>query len=439
MTKLSKNLINKNRIAKNLITKGLAASLLVLSSFSYADSILITNAKVHTASDKGVLTNAAVLIEDGVITAINPASPKADTIIDAKGQSLTPGIIAPMNQLGLIEVNAVSRTRDAGDKKADVTFDPALAFNPKSTLIPYSRKGGITRSVISPTGGDTIFAGQISVVDLSGEYGSVVDARNAVYVQLGSKSKGSRAMSFQTLYNKLEDAEKALEKAAKAKAKAQKEAKKDDKKEDAKDEKEPSREEKVINSILSGKPLVLDADRDTDLLLLIDLKERFKLKLVINGAGDAISVAEQLAKAEIPVIINPLSAMPNNFDSLHSSLENAGKLAKAGVKVILAETDTHNMYQIRFSAGNAVSYGMSPAEALASLTVNVAQAFNINAGTIEVGKPADLVLWKGDMFDLSGYVDKMWINGKAYSTESRHDKLRDRYMKKTDMPRAYVE
>jgi imidazolonepropionase-like amidohydrolase len=425
------------KLSKNLITKGLAASLLVLSSFSFADSLLITNAKVHTATDKGVLSNATVLVEDGVITAINPANPQADTTIDAKGQSLTPGIIAPMNQLGLIEVNAVSRTRDAGDKKADITFDPSLAFNPKSTLIPYSRKGGITRSVISPSGGDTIFAGQISVVDLSGEYHSVVDARNAVYVQLGSKTEGSRAMSLQTLYNKLEDAEKALEKAAKAKAK--KEAKKDGDKKDKKDDKEPSREEKVVNSILDGKPLVLAADRDTDLLHLIDLKERFKLKLVINGAGDAISVAEQLAKAEIPVIINPLSALPNNFDSLHASLENAGKLAKAGVKVILAETDTHNIYQIRFSAGNAVSYGMSADDALASLTVNVAEAFNINAGTIEVGKPADLVLWKGDMFDLSGYVDKMWINGKAYSTDSRHDKLRDRYMKKTDMPRAYVE
>ncbi|MCJ8270560.1 MAG: amidohydrolase family protein, partial [Psychrosphaera sp.] len=347
----------------------------------------------------------------------------------------------PKNQLGLIEVNAVSRTRDAGDKKADITFDPSLAFNPKSTLIPYSRKGGITRSVISPTGGDTIFAGQISVVNLSGEYDSVVDARNAVYVELGSKSKGSRALSLQTLYNKLEDAEKALEKAAKAKAEKddKKDDKKEDKEEDKKDDKEPSREAKIFNSILDGKPLVLAADRDTDLLYLIELKERFKLKLVINGAGGAISVAEQLAKAEIPVIINPLSAMPNNFDSLHSSLENAGKLAKAGVKVILADTDTHNMYQIRFSAGNAVSYGMSPDDALASLTVNVAEAFNINAGTIEVGKPADLVLWKGDMFDLSGYVDKMWINGKAYSTQSRHDKLRDRYMKKTDMPRAYVE
>ena len=325
-------ILNNNRIAKNLITKGLAASLLVLSSFSYADSFLITNAKVHTATDRGVLSNATVLVEDGVITAINPANPQADTTIDAKGQSLTPGIIAPMNQLGLIEVNAVSRTRDAGDKKADITFDPSLAFNPKSTLIPYSRKGGITRSVISPTGGDTIFAGQISVVNLSGEYDSVVDARNAVYVELGSKSKGSRALSLQTLYNKLEDAEKALEKAAKAKAKA----KKDDKKEDKKDDKEPSREEKIINSILDGKPLVLAANRDTDLLYLIELKERFKLKLVINGAADAISVAEQLAKAEIPVIINPLSALPNNFDSLHSSLENAGKLAKAGVKVILA-------------------------------------------------------------------------------------------------------
>jgi imidazolonepropionase-like amidohydrolase len=433
-------LFTKNRITISLASLGL----LFVSTMSNAQSLAITNATVHTVSEQGVLKNAVVVVEDGVITAINPATVNADTTIDAKGQHLTPGIIASMTKLGLVEVGAVARSRDAGDDKADITFDPGLAFNPKATNIPYSRKGGITSSVIAPSGGKTIFYGQTSVVNLTGEYASVTNANNAVFVQLGSKSKGSRAIGLQTLINALDDADKRLKK--EAKTKAEKAAKKDKDKEKAKDkdkaeeDKEPSREELIYNALLQDqKPLVIDADRAPDLLHLIELKKRFNLNLIINSADEAIVIADQLAEADIPIIIDPMRNLPSTFDSMHSSLENAGKLVKAGVKVIMTEWDTHNMYLMRFHAGNAISYGMDREAALASMTANAAEAFNINAGTIEVGKPADLVLWNGDMFDVTGYVEKMWIGGKEYTTQSRHDKLRDRYMKKSDMPPAYVK
>ncbi|WP_323824426.1 hypothetical protein, partial [Pseudomonas aeruginosa] len=93
----------------------------------------------------------------GKITAINPAKVEADNIVDAKGQIVTAGFIGSLNQLGLVEVGAVAGSRDAGDDKAGIDFDPSLAFNPRSSLIPYARKGGITRNVVTPHGGDSIF------------------------------------------------------------------------------------------------------------------------------------------------------------------------------------------------------------------------------------------------------------------------------------------
>ena len=163
-----------------LFKSSLIALALTTTSSVLAQSVAITNATVYTVTDQGILSNATIVMDKGVITAINPDTVNADTVIDAEGQILTPGFIGSMNQLGLVEVSAVSRTRDAGDKKADITFDPSIAFNPKSTLIPYSRKGGITTNVVVPNGGDDMFKGQAFVADLSGSFTSIVETGSSV-------------------------------------------------------------------------------------------------------------------------------------------------------------------------------------------------------------------------------------------------------------------
>ncbi|MFT5635205.1 MAG: imidazolonepropionase-like amidohydrolase [Cognaticolwellia sp.] len=416
-----------------LFKSSLIALAIASSTASFAESFAITNATVHTVTEQGVLENATVVIENGKVIAINPETITADTIIDAEGKILTPGLIGSMNQLGLVEVSAVSRSRDASDKKADITFDASLAFNPRSTVIPYSRKGGITSNVVSPRGGDDMFKGQTFVADLSGEFDSVRASNNNVVIDLGSTSEGSRALSLQKLQFKLEDAIKEL-------AKAKKKKKTNDVK-DKKEVKEPSREAQVINALLAGeKALVAYADRATDLLFLLKLKKQFSLDMVFVGAADAVLIADKIAEAKVPVVMTALDNLPDSFDSLHSSLENAAKLTKAGVTVVLTVNgDTHNLYQLRFHAGNAIANGLSSDAALASVTANVAQAFNLDSGTISVGKTADLVLWSADPFELSTKISKMWIRGKEYSTRSRQDALRDRYTTPSDMPKAYVK
>lgn len=410
-----------------LFKSSLIALALASSQASFAESFAITNATIHTVTEQGVLNNATVVVEDGKVIAINPDNVSADTVIDAEGKILTPGFIGSMNQMGLVEVGAVSRSRDAGDKKADITFDASLAFNPRSTVIPYSRKGGITTNVVVPHGGDDMFKGQTFVADLSGEFDSVRVSNSSVIIDLGAKSKGSRALELQKLQVKLEDATKKL---AKAKKKTKKEKK---------DAKEPSREAKVINALLAGeKALVAYADRATDLLVLLKLKEAYNLDLVFAGAADAVLIADKIAAAKVPVVMAALDNLPGSFDSLHASLENAAKLTAAGVKVALTvDGDTHNLYQLRFHAGNAIANGLSRDDALAAVTANVADAFNIESGRVAVGQTADLVLWSADPFELSSSVAKIWIEGKEYSTQSRQDKLRERYTTESNMPRAY--
>ncbi|XBJ48648.1 amidohydrolase family protein [Shewanella sp. H8] len=408
---------------KSVIALSLSFSL-ALSCSAQAESVAIIHATVHTVTDQGVLTDATVVIEDGTIVAINPQLPTADTIIDAKGAILTPGFIASMNDLGLVEIGAVSASRDAYEKEAGIIFDPSLAYNPKASTVPFARKGGITRNIVSSGGGEGIFSGQTFTVDLSGNWDSLLAANTGLVVALGASKEGSRATGMQQLINKLEDAKKAQVK------KTPKTAKAKDK---------PSREDSVVNAVLAGeKSLIVSVDRASDILHLIKLKQEFGLDLILVNAADAIIVADQLAKANIPVVIDSMRNLPESFDSLHNSLENAGKLTKAGVKVAIAlPGDSHSIYALRFSAGNAVANGMDYDDALAAVTANVADIFHLDSGQIAVGKPADLVLWSGDPFEFSSKVQKMWIAGEEQSTDSRQDKLRDRYLQKTAMPKAY--
>lgn len=408
MTKLTKT------FSLSLVAAGL------FSSVASAQSIAIINATIHTSTEQGVLEGASVVIDEGKIVAINPESINADTTVDAQGQIVTAGFIGTMNQLGLVEVGAVAGSRDGGDDKASIDFDPSLAFNPRSSLIPYARKGGITQDVIVPNGGESIFAGLASVVDLSGSFDSVNQKQVALVVHLGEKSKGSRAMSMKTLIDKLE---------------GHKSAKKDDKK-------EPTTEQKILDKVLSGEmPLIASVQRASDIYELVKLKDKFGINLVIHGGDDAVVVADTLAKANVPVIISSMANLPGSFDSMHANLANAGKLEKAGVKVIIgvAGDSSHNVYQLRFDAGNAVSYGMTQQGALNAVTSNIADVFGLNSGAIATGKRANLVMWSNDPFELKSHVSKMWINGEEVSTEARQDKLRERYTTESAMPRAYTK
>ncbi len=426
-------LLSKQNITLNSLMKVSAVALALVASSVQAKSTAITNATVYTVASQGVLEQATVIIDQGKIIEVyskqnTPETIQVDETIDAQGRILTPGFIGSMNSLGLVEVGAVAKTRDSSEDKADITFDASLAFNPKSTLIAYTRKGGITNNIVAPHGGDKLFAGQTFAVDLSGNFSSVIEKQNAVLVYLGAISKGSRAQRLQALDHKFADAQKVLAKQAN---------KKDDK--DKKEAKEPKRDEQVINSLLAGdKPLLAYADRATDLLALLALKKKYGLDLVLVGASDAVLIADEIATAQVPVILSSIENLPSSFDSLHASLTNMTKLVKAGVKVILApKGSSHNLNQLRYDAGIAVANGLPKTDALSALTANVADVFKLNSGRIAVGKNADLVLWSADPFELSTKVDSMWINGEQVSTKSRQDALRDRYLEKTNMPRAY--
>ncbi len=89
---------------------------------------------------------------------------------------------------------------------------------------------------------------------------------------------------------------------------------------------------------------------------------------------------------------------------------------KAG-GVIVAGTDTPNAINVHGELMSYVDAGMTPYDALKTVTVNPAKALNVDTGTIEAGKLADIILVDGDpLVDVAAahHVKRVIANGRVY-------------------------
>ena len=181
--------------------------------------------------------------------------------------------------------------------------------------------------------------------------------------------------------------------------------------------------------MLHGRlPLIANAERRSDIETALRLAKEFQLKLILAGAAEGWEIAGEIAAAGVPVLVQPLDNIPS-YDSLGVRYENAALLAKAGVKVVLLETDTHNARNLRQQAGNAVSYGMSWDQALRAVTLSPSEVFGVadRYGSLEPGKVANVVVWSGDPFEFTTEVDHVIIRGKEVPLRSRQTELFQRY------------
>jgi imidazolonepropionase-like amidohydrolase len=183
-----------------------------------------------------------------------------------------------------------------------------------------------------------------------------------------------------------------------------------------------------------GGPIVFYVERASDIEHVIAFAQREKVHVAIKGGTEAWRVAPQLAAARIPVILNPLNDLPDSFDTVGATLENAARLNTAGVKIAFSLDDPqpHNIRKVRQTAGIAVAHGLPWDAALAALTRNPAEIFGVSSGngTLERGKLADLVLWSGDPLEVTTLADRVFIEGEAQVMRSRQTELRDRYLAK---------
>lgn len=87
---------------------------------------------------------------------------------------------------------------------------------------------------------------------------------------------------------------------------------------------------------------------------------------------------------------------------------------------IIAGTDTPNGMNLHAELFSYVQFGMTPYEALRAATVTPAEALGLDAGSIEVGKLADIVLVEGNPLDNianAHRVKRVIANGRLYEID----------------------
>ncbi|MFN2571612.1 MAG: amidohydrolase family protein [Gemmatimonadales bacterium] len=176
------------------------------------------------------------------------------------------------------------------------------------------------------------------------------------------------------------------------------------------------------------EPLIAIANRRSDIETALRIAREFKLRLILAGGAEAWMVADAIAAAGVPVLVEAEDNIPT-YDALGIRYENAGLLAKAGVKVVLMETDTHNSRNLRQQAGNAVANGMSWEQAFRAVTLTTAEVFGVadRYGSLVPGKVANVVVWSGDPFEFSTGVEHVYIRGREIPLRSRQTELLERY------------
>jgi imidazolonepropionase-like amidohydrolase len=152
-------------------------------------------------------------------------------------------------------------------------------------------------------------------------------------------------------------------------------------------------------------------------------------------------VASDLAQAHVPVIVKVLRNLPETFESLGATYENAARLRAAGVQVAITSGETWKAYNLRQEAGNAVAYGLPWTEAFRAVTLYPAQIWGVadRYGSLEPGKVANVVVWSGDPLELLTRVEHVFIRGQEVPLVSRETMLRDRYRTLDENRRAYSQ
>ena len=406
------------------------------SSLLEAKSIVIKNATIFDGIEDSSY-NGHILIEYGYIKKISKSSVmQGDKVIDVEGKIVTPGFIAPDTQIGIIEIGALAVTRDDQSNIYKIGFSIHSAFNPNSTLIPWNRSNGITSAISLPRNTSTPIGGLGSFFLLDSKININSKADMVFIGGLGASGTSSRAETLSLMEDILSFGSSLT------------------KKDIATDN---SMDEIIDNSSIASHldlkprdikalyrlfnedlPLIINSHRASDIINLINLKKKYDLNLIIMGAQEASLVVDEIAKHDIPLIINPTNNIPNSFDELASNIDLARRLEDAGIMTMFNVSRSHNYHLIRQGAGIAVANGLSYSSAIKSLTSNVATVFDIkNRGSIKVGNHADIVIWEADPLEPSSMPEKVFINGIETDLTTRSTKLRDRYTKNLDKPNTY--
>jgi imidazolonepropionase-like amidohydrolase len=372
--------------------------------------LAITNAKIFDGTGKKY-QNANLLIQDGKIQRIgeNLEIGEENTVIDAAGKIVTPGLIDVHTHLGVHEEGVGKEGQDFNETSAAATAQVRAldGINPMEKGFEDARRFGITTVQVMP-GSANVIGGEMIVLKTAGQIIDEMVIRNpsGLKAATGENPKrfhGGKGIMPTTrmgvaaiLREKFIEAQSYIEnrKAGKADRKL-----------------ELENIAKVLNKEI---PLRVHAHRADDIITILRLKREFGFDLTIEHCTEGHLIAPFIAKHEVRVSVGPTMSSRSKVELADKGWHTLPALAKEGIAFSL--TTDHPVVGIEHlmtSAILAVKNGLSEEQALEAITINAARHLGVEdrVGSLEPGKDADFVIWSGDPFDLRSSVEETYING----------------------------
>ena len=366
------------------------------------------------------IADGVVLVSGGTIEAVGPASdvqiPSGYDTLSAR--VVTPGLVDAHSTVGLSGIFNQDQDQDQLDTSDPI--QPELraidAYNPREQLVEWLRSFGVT-TVHTGHGPGALISGQTMIVKTTGTTvdQAVVDSVAMVAFTLGPSvarsftSPGTRAKGVAMLRAKLLAAQQYAEKMQS---------------EDESSRPARNLQMETLADVLSGKlPALITAQHATEIMSALRLADEFGFELVLDGAAEAYLVADEIAEADVPVILHP-TMVRTSGEQQNASFETAATLQEAGIPFAFQSAYEGYVPKTRvvlFEAGVAAANGLGMENALEAVTLGAARILGIDhcVGSIEAGKDADLVLFDGDPFEYTSHVCTVIIGGEVVSETCR--------------------
>ncbi len=410
--------------------------------------LLIQNALIHDAVHEKPFIGS-VLIRDGKIASVQPeptaisqaptdsyshhpqtSSPSGFSargrdepleIMNAEGLDLWPGFIDAHSHLGLFG-SGIGYEGSDGNELNDVLTPHLRAidgFNPFDPAVEQALRGGITTVAVGP-GSANVIGGTFMAVRTCGKRVDSMVLKETVAMKCAFGENPKRVYREKTISSRMTTS--AIFRDALFRARDYLKRLEDATGNVSKTPPFDVRLHALLPVLRREIPLKAHAHQANDLFNALRIAREFNLKITLEHVTEGHLIAEELAKENVPLAVGPTLGFPSKFELQHKCFETARILTEAGCRVsIITDAPVIPQEMLPLCAGFAIQAGMTPFDALKSITINPARHIGLEdrLGSIESDKDANLVLSKGSVFELGSKILKVFIEGKVVA--ENHD------------------
>jgi imidazolonepropionase-like amidohydrolase len=363
---------------------------------------------------KNIVTDAHVVFSGPKISGI---SRKAKGKVLGKFPVITPAFVDPHSHIGMARAGEPNDQSEANDQTDSILVlaDALDSVQMDDRAFEDAVEMGVLYSCVVPGSGNIIGGKSAVVRNYAKNSSDALVARAGLKSAFGfnplktnawkGKRPTTRMGALSILRAKLDRVRQKVKKRRRAKAGEKKDIM-------------FSAEENVLKEVLAGKTrLRAHVHKIDDISALLRLVDEFKLKIVIEHAGDvhAVEIFQELKRRRIPVVYGPVDSFAYKVELKHENWRNLRHLIDSGVEFgLMSDHPVTLARQLLLQTRWFVRAGLSKQDAIELISRRNARILGIDdrLGTIGKDKWASFVCWNGDPFDLAHFPVAVYGEGQ---------------------------